>query len=115
MISAERIVTCAGQLGGDLSERDLTALQTLCAAAKSAVEGRLCAEVSDADDALVCGAAYLALSWLAQPGPTEFAAGDIRVTNADATKRAALYAALSERLLAPYLRPGDFAFLGVEA
>ena len=115
MISAAEICTLAKQLGGPLTEAQEQALVTLSAAVQKTVASRLLTEADESDEALLCGAAYLALSYLARPEAEQFTAGSISISRGKAIERAALYASLAQRLLAPYTAPTDFAFLGVEA
>lgn len=115
MIDAQDILTTAQALGGDAAERQAEALPLLCEAAGAAVEERLLPETDPPAQALLAGAAYLALSWLPQADAQHFTAGNLSVSRGPASERAAHYAALSERLLAPYVKSAQFAFLGVES
>ena len=115
MIGEQDILTLALQLGGASAQAQPQSLETLCRAAKAAVEKRLPAIPAEAEDTAVAAMAYLALSWLPQPDAQHFTAGDVSVSRGTAQSRAGYYASLAQRLLAPYVGTTDFAFLGVEA
>ena len=113
MIETAEIFALAMQLGGAQAAQNEALLEKLCAAAKAEVEARLLPDQAACSDALLCGAAYLALSRLPEPEPVSFTAGNISVTRSNAATGSA-YADLAARLLAPYVGASGFAFLEVE-
>lgn len=97
-------------------------LASLCQAAQEELEGRLRPDVTaeECRGALVIAAAWIALAglWVSRQGGEEditaWSAGDVSVSGRrSAGERAAVYRAQAERLMAPYVADGGFAFLGV--
>lgn len=107
VISAARIVCGAG-------EEEMPVLEALCGASADRRLSRLRSGVAPADceEALICAAAFTAAADLAagQGGVTAFSAGALSVkagTNTGELRRAA------ERLMEPFVTPGDIFLQGV--
>ena len=114
MIGAEEIAAMAIRLGGsDAADQEQTLL-TLGALALEEVQTKLEPERHAPEQAVLCGAAYLALSWLPDSGVSSFTAGNLSVSLGSAGSQRELYAHMAESVLFPYVRSTDFAFLGVE-
>ena len=111
----ERIIALAEALGAAGQEELLSAL---CQAARRELEGRLKPGVTpeDCESAFVPAAAWMALAWLntgtGSEGVTAFTAGDVTIRREGGRESAALLDQ-AQRLMAPYIRDGGFAFLGV--
>jgi len=94
-------------------------LERLCLAAERELTGRLRDGVApeDCEPAFVAGAAWLALAGLYGGQGTEeveaFTAGELTVRPTGGEARSARLRAQAERVMAPYLRDGGFAFVGV--
>ena len=112
----EKIVAMAKALGAGEEQEEL--LSVLCQAAQRELEGRLRPELTpeDCESAFVPAAAWMALAWLntgtGGEGITSFTAGDVTIRREGGRESAALLDQ-AQRLMAPYLRDGGFAFLGV--
>ena len=113
-MDTQQILQLALELGDETAQTRQEALTALCSAAAAAVEAKLLSQADASADAVLAGTAYLALSWLPQPDAREFTAGEISVRRGAADGRSAYYGALAARLLAPYTKATDFAFLGVD-
>ena len=112
----ERILEMARTLSG-AGEADLPALALLCAAAQACWESRL-PRGTTAED---CGPAFLcaaAAGFTAGQGTAavSFTAGDISVRGPGGGERQAAARSLertAERLMSPYVSPGDLFLQGV--
>ena len=106
----------AKALGAGAEQEEL--LLVLCQAAQRELEGRLKPELTpeECESAFVPAAAWMALAWLntgtGGEGITSFTAGDVSIRREGGRESAALLDQ-AERLMVPYLRDGNFAFLGV--
>ena len=116
----ERVLTLAGTIAGEGAEEAL--LAPLCAAAVRYWEGRLRDGVSlqDCGEAFPCAAAFTAAAdtALGRSGGAvaSFTAGEVSLHGRGAADSAQLARNLrltAERLMAPYIRPEDFACKGV--
>ena len=111
------IYPMACSLAGELSEEQRETLASLCRAAEAELNGRLRPDVTAEDciDAFVPAAAWTALAHFSGGSdsgvPASFRAGEVSVTYRSAAPAALLDQA--ERLLAPWLTDGGFAFRGV--
>ena len=117
---AGQVLSLAKDLG-HLEDEPSEALETLCAAAVAELNGWLrdgvCPE--DCGSAFPLAAAWLVLAGLAagESGGTErFTAGEISVQRdgEDAAARRAALRLQARQVMAPYIRDGGFAFLGVD-
>ncbi len=113
MTRLEDITATAQVFAGTLSEEKTAVLGRLCAAADSAMLGRLREGVCPADcyDSYVCAAAWLALSQfqtVRDGGVEAFTAGTFSVRRGGGASDA--YVARAEALMTPYLRDGRFDF-----
>ena len=115
----EKIKALARVLG-QVPEEDEEALAALCAAAETELRGGLRAGLDperDCEGAFVQAAAWLALDALARgkrgDGVTAVTAGDFTVRRTAAADGGEGLRKLARRLMAPYLRDGEFCFRGV--
>ena len=113
MTRLEDITATAQVFAGTLSEEKRDVLGRLCAAADSAMLGRLREGVTPEDcyDSYVCACAWVALSALdgARDGGVEaFTAGTLSVRRASGA--ANCLAMQAEVMMSPYVRDGSFAF-----
>ena len=116
----ERILEMARTLSG-AGEADLPALALLCAAAQACWESRLPRETTaeDCGPAFLCAAACTAAAgFMAGQGTAavSFTAGDISVRGPGGGERQAAARSLertAERLMSPYVSPGDLFLKGV--
>ena len=99
--------------GGEAASQEQTLL-TLGALALEEVQSRLEPDRNPPEQAVLCGAAYLALSWLPGEGVTSFTAGNLSVDLGSRETQRELYAHMAQSILFPYVRSTQFAFLGVE-
>ena len=114
MIGAEEVTALAIRLGGDEAEQQEQTLLTLSALALEEVQQKLDPARHPPETAVLCGAAYLALSWLPKSKVDSFTAGNLTVRLGSAGEEVSLYAHMAESVLFPYVSSTDFAFLGVE-
>ncbi len=114
MIGAEEVTAMAIRFGGAEAEQQEQTLLTLSALALEEVREKLDASRHPPDAAVICGAAYLALSWLPRAGVESFTAGNLSVRLRTDGDGRSLYAQMAESVLFPYVTATDFAFLGVE-
>lgn len=113
MTRLEDITATARVFAGALSEEQTGVLGRLCAAADSAMLGRLREGVAPEDcyDSYVCACAWLALSELGSVrdgGVEAFTAGTLSVRRAPGASTC--LAMQAEVMMSPYLRDGSFAF-----
>lgn len=117
---AGQVLSLAKDLG-HLAEGQQEVLETLCTAAVTELSGWLrdgvCPE--DCGSAFPLAAAWLVLAGLAagESGGTErFTAGEVSVQRdrEDAAARQAALRLQATQVMAPYIRDGGFAFLGVD-
>ena len=116
----ERIIALARQLGG-LGQEENPALEALCRAAQSQLEGRLRQgiTVQNCEESFILAAAWLALAGLAvgeSGGVERFTAGSVTIQErggGDAWQRAMALRRQAEGILAPYLEDSGFVFRGV--
>ena len=114
----EQILELAAALGG-AGEEERPVLERLCRAAERERAGRLRPGTGPEDwgDAFPVAAAWLALAGLEtgrQAGGVEsFSAGDLKLALNGGGRRAEELRRGAERLMAPYLTDGGFAFQGV--
>lgn len=106
---------------GPVEEEELPALEALCRAAQAELSGKLRGGVTPE----ACAGAFpLAAAWLARAGlcagqsagdtPTSWSAGAVSVSGASsAGDRADTLREQAYRLMAPYLKDGEFFFRGV--
>lgn len=104
------------------AQADEELLNVLCSLAAERWRLRLRPEVTaeECSDAFCCAAAYTAAADLAVSrggdGLESFTAGEVSVRLGTAAERGEAGLALrqaAERLMAPYVEPGDFSFKGV--
>lgn len=116
----ERIMELARTVAGGQTDEEL--LRVLCSLAAERWRLRLRPEVTaeDCGDAFCCAAAYTAAADLAVSrggeGLESFTAGAVSVRMGTAAERGEAGLALrqaAERLMAPYVEPGDVSFKGV--
>ena len=121
MARADEIYTLAAGFSA-AGAPDEAALRALCGAAEVELTNRLRRDVTaeDCGDAFCCAAAYTAAADLAASrggdGLESFTAGAVSVRLGTAAERGEAGLALrraAERLMAPYVEPGDFSFKGV--
>ncbi len=111
----EKILEAASVLGGDGSE----GLKLLCAAAEAWILSRLREDVKpeEIEEIFILGAAMLALSAYRETGADggvgSYSAGRVKVTCIGAEKSGDALRKRAEAMLAPYIRDGQFVFLGV--
>lgn len=106
---------------GQVSAEEEEILLSLCQTAEEELKGRLREDktVEDCQGAFVIAAAWLALAGLCvgrQSGESisSWTAGDVSIRGREnAGEQAAVYRAQAQRLMAPYIKDGEFAFLGV--
>ena len=114
MISPEEVTATAIRMGGSEAEEQEQTLLTLSTLAIEQVRQRLDPDRHPPEAALICGAAYLALSWLPRSGVSSFTAGNLSVSLGASGEQQRLYAHMAESNLFPYVSATDCAFLGVE-
>ena len=113
MTRLEDITATARVFAGTLSDGRAAVLERLCAAADSAMLGRLRDGVTPEDcyDSYVCACAWVALSALdgvRDGGVEAFTAGTLSVRRASGAS--ACLAMQAEVMMAPYVHDGSFAF-----
>jgi len=111
----DSIFTAAKALGGP----DSDGLQQLCGAAEDALAARLKdgVDISACGDAFIQAAAMKALAMLSAAeaaGAVSYTAGVVSVTAKSGAAGAAALDEQAERLMAPYVVDGGFAFTGVQ-